>query len=235
MSKRIIITGATKGIGLACVERLAQAGHDLMYCTRNQADLDLLTAKLKKKYPNQQFHGMSVDVSQEAQVGAFVEAIRVTFTTVDVLINNAGVFMPGSMLEQDEANLEFQMQTNFWSAYRLCKALLPAMVQRQSGQVINMCSVASLQAFPAGANYSISKFALYGMSKALREELKPYGIRVNAILPGATWSNSWAGIEMPEDRLMQADAVAQAVQLCIDMEPNAVVEDIVLRPQLGDL
>jgi len=98
-----------------------------------------------------------------------------------------------------------------------------------------MCSVASLIAYPNGGSYSISKFALLGFSKVLREELKEFGIKVTSIMPGATWSNSWAGVDLPKDRLMMANDVAQVILSAIKMSDSAVIEDIVLRPQLGDL
>jgi len=98
-----------------------------------------------------------------------------------------------------------------------------------------MCSVASLMAYPHGGSYSISKFALLGFSKVLREEMKDKGIKVVSIMPGATWSNSWAGVEQPEERLMQAHDIALVVMSAIQLSPSAVMEEIILRPQLGDL
>jgi short-subunit dehydrogenase len=109
------------------------------------------------------------------------------------------------------------------------------MLSQNKGHIFNMCSVASEKAYPNGGSYSISKFALLGFSKNLREELKPKGIKVTSILPGATWSDSWAGFEGPEERLMQARDVAEVVLAALRMSASAVMEDIVLRPQLGDL
>jgi short-subunit dehydrogenase len=109
------------------------------------------------------------------------------------------------------------------------------MLHKKSGHIINMCSIASLDAYPNGSSYCISKFALYGFSKCLREELKTSGIRVTSILPGAAWSDSWKGAELPVDRLMQSNDVAKAVLCAIELSPAAVLEEIILRPQLGDL
>lgn len=109
------------------------------------------------------------------------------------------------------------------------------MLETGKGHIFNMCSIASLHAYPDGGSYSISKFALLGFSKNLREELKDKGIKVTSIMPGATWSASWAGADFPEDRLMQAADIANAVWSAWSMSPAAVVEDIVIRPQLGDL
>ena len=98
-----------------------------------------------------------------------------------------------------------------------------------------MCSTASTSAYTNGGSYSISKYALLGFTKNLRQELKTEGIKVTAIMPGATWSDSWAGFDAPEERLMQARDIAEAVVAALRMSAAAVVEEIVLRPQLGDL
>jgi len=127
------------------------------------------------------------------------------------------------------------IDTNLYSAYHLSRALIPTMVAYGSGHIFNMCSIASFTAYPNGGSYSISKFALLGFSKVLREELKQKNIKVTSIMPGATWSASWAGVDLPESRLMQADDIAKIVWSALEMSPSAVIEDIVIRPQLGDL
>jgi len=121
------------------------------------------------------------------------------------------------------------------SAYYLSKKIVPAMKAAKSGYVINMCSIASKIAYPNGGSYSISKFALLGFSKVLREELKSTGVKVTSILPGATWSNSWAGVDLPKERLMEANDIASVVSNLIGLGDSAVMEEVVLRPQLGDL
>jgi len=112
---------------------------------------------------------------------------------------------------------------------------MPLIEKGPTGHVINMCSIASIQAYPAGGSYGISKFAMYGFSQNLREELKPTGIRVTSILPGATWTDSWSGSGVDPSRVMEANDIAEAVASTLRMSPGTVVEDIVLRPQLGDL
>jgi short-subunit dehydrogenase len=98
-----------------------------------------------------------------------------------------------------------------------------------------MCSIASLNAYSNGGSYSISKFALLGFSKNLREEMKPHGIKVTAVCPGATMSNSWEGVGIDPERIMEAKDIAEMIYASSKLSPMAVVEDIVLRPQLGDL
>lgn len=145
------------------------------------------------------------------------------------------MFIPGEILSEEEGALEQMINVNLYSAYQLTRLIAPHMVSAGTGHIFNMCSIASIIAYPNGGSYSISKFALLGFSKVLREELKPKGIKVTAILPGATWSNSWAGVDLPKERLMEANDIAIAVSSAIKMSPSAVVEEIIVRPQLGDL
>jgi len=103
------------------------------------------------------------------------------------------------------------METNLYSAYYLTRALIGNMIKRKYGHIFNICSIASLQAYPTGGSYTISKFALYGMTKALREEMKKHGIRVTAVLPGATLTSSWDGVDLPPGRLMKPEDIADAI------------------------
>lgn len=231
----IVVTGATKGIGWAIVEKFAEAGFDVAFCSRTKADLEQRAAALLAVYPEMRLISKVVDMSKKEEVITFAESIKEYWGSVDVLVNNAGVFLPGEIVNEESGVLESQIETNLYSAYHLTRALLPAMLPNKKGYIFNMCSIASKIAYPNGGSYSISKFALLGFSKVLREELKDKGIRVSAILPGATWSNSWKGVDLPEERLMQASDIAKAVHAAWTMTDSAVMEEIILRPQLGDL
>ncbi len=109
------------------------------------------------------------------------------------------------------------------------------MKAQKAGHIFNMCSVASLQAYPNGGAYSITKYALLGFSDNLRYELKDEGIKVTAISPGAVWSNSWSGSGVPPERIMKAEDIAALLWTTYSLSAQATVEHIVLRPQLGDL
>ncbi len=127
------------------------------------------------------------------------------------------------------------LDANLMSAYHLSRKIIPVMMKQGKGHIINMCSIASLKAYANGGAYSISKFALAGLTKNLREELKPYNIRVSGIYPGATYTDSWAFSGLPEERFVKAEDVAQAVYTIAHLSPSAVVEDIVIRPVKGDI
>ncbi len=233
----VIITGGTKGIGWAIAERCAQEGCNIVLCSRTETDLAERKQQLEKLNPQISVHTSVVDMRDSAAVKRFGDYCLQTIDSIDVLINNAGLFIPGAIHEEEEGALEQMIETNLYSAYHLTRKLVPTMMKQKNGTIINMASIASFMAYPNGGSYSISKFALRGFSKVLREELKEHGIKVTTIMPGATWSHSWAGMkdQLPEDRLMQASDIADAVWTAMTLSNSAVVEEIILRPQLGDL
>src|SRR4030095_6187202 len=153
----------------------------------------------------------------------------------DVLVNNAGNFLPGSVHNEPEGTLENMIAVNLYSAYHLTRLILPQMMRNKKGHIFNLCSIASLKAYANGGAYSISKFALLGFTKNLREELKEYNIKVTAILPGAAYTDSWAASGVNPQRLMEASDIAELVYASAHLSPQACVEELIIRPQLGDL
>lgn len=231
----IIVTGATKGIGRAICERFAREGFNLAICSRNVDDLKAFKSTLNSQYPDIQVLIKKCDVSKKSAVRQFAAFVLRKWERIDILVNNAGVFLPGQLYDEQDGTLELQIETNLYSAYHLSRAIVPRMLEQQSGHIFNMCSIASIIAYPGGGSYTISKFALLGFSKVLRAELKDKGIKVTSVLPGGTWSASWDGVDLPEDRLMPAADIAEAVWGASQLHPSTVVEEILLRPQLGDL
>ena len=230
-----IITGATKGIGKAIAIKFATEGHSLAVCARNGADLDALKVELQQINPAIKVITCVADISKKEDVQHFaLEAIN-TFGVIDVLINNGGVFLPGETSLEEEGTLEKMIETNLYSAYHLTRSIVPVMQSSAKAHIFNMCSIASFMAYPNGGSYSISKFALLGYTKVLRQELKDKDIKVTAIMPGATWSDSWSGVDLPHERLMEATDIAESVWAAYSLGKSAVVEEIIIRPQLGDL
>ena len=231
---KIIITGATKGIGRAIAEKFAAEGFEIAACARTEADLTVFKKEIQEKYKVEVLT-RATDMRSKTDVLAFADFIKKHWREVDVLVNNAGLFIPGEISQEEDGTLEKMIETNLYSAYHFTRAMLPVMLKKGSGHIFNMCSIASIIAYPNGGSYSISKFALLGFSKVLREELKTKGIKVTAILPGATWTPSWEASGLPENRFVEANDIAIAVWSAWQMSPSAVVEEIVVRPQLGDL
>ncbi len=235
MNKTAVVSGGTKGIGRAIVEKLAYEEFDVFTCARSESDLRALKKEMENRYPDMTLHTLKADLSKKEEVDAFADFVKENSDSLDMLVNNTGVFVPGEIVNEEEGNLEMMIETNLYSAYHLTRQLVPGMAEKKSGHVFNMCSVASITAYPNGGSYCISKFALYGMSKVLREEMKPHGVRVTSILPGATYTASWEGADVPEERMMKASDVADALWSAYSLSESSVVEDLVIRPQLGDL
>lgn len=231
----IVITGASKGIGKAIAERFAVEGNTIVICSRSKYSLEAAAADIKRQHHATDVKTFETDMSDKGAVKRLAEKLLHQKLIPDVLVNNAGNFIPGSIYNEASGTLEKMIEMNLYSAYHFTRALLPAMMERKSGHIFNICSIASQQAYPNGGSYSISKFALLGFSKNLREEMKPYGIKVTAVLPGATMTDSWAGANVSPERIMEAKDVAEMIFAASQLSPMAVVEDIVLRPQLGDL
>jgi short-subunit dehydrogenase len=235
MKKLLVITGGTKGIGLALIRRFAAAGFDIVTCSRSAERLTGLKKNIVQEYPGTDLQVKEADLTDKNQTLEFISFVQSLGRTPDVLINNAGLFFPGRVIDEPEGNLEKLMQLNMYSAYHLTRGLINDMISRKSGHIFNICSTASITAYSNGGAYSISKFALYGMTKVLREEMKKYNIRVTAVLPGATLTDSWAGTDLPAERFMKPEDVAESVFNAWSLSAGTVVEDLIIRPQLGDI
>ena len=229
----IVITGASKGIGKAIATIFAANGHHLYLCSRNEVALYKTMEELQTLFPSVTIKAKAFDLSTNAT--AFGNWVLELGIPVDIVINNAGNFEPGSVYNEPEGVLERQLATNLYSAYHLTRSLLPKMMERRSGHIFNICSIASLQAYKNGGAYSISKFAMDGFSKNLREEMKAYNIKVTAVYPGAVLTDSWGNYDNRNHRIMEAGDVAKMVYTSSQLSAGACVEEIVLRPQLGDL
>jgi short-subunit dehydrogenase len=235
MNMNAVVTGSTKGIGRAIVFALLKDGWNVAVTSRNETDLAELKAEAFQLYPAQQCFIHRVDFSKKEETIQYGQLLNSIWQEIDLVVNNVGIFLPGSVHMEGDGALEMMIETNLYSAYHLTRELLPGMMKRRKGTIINMCSIASFMAYPNGGSYTISKFAMLGFSKVLREEMKSYGIKVTAIMPGSTWSDSWKGVDFPDERLMPPEDVAEAVLSITRMSPSSVVEEIIIRPQLGDL
>ncbi|UII32031.1 SDR family oxidoreductase [Fulvivirga ulvae] len=234
MSRLVVITGGTKGIGRALVDIFSENDFDIIVCSRNLDDLNVLRDEVQEKYGNK-VHIMRTDMADKSEVDYFIKFIHAQEGKVEVLINNAGLFIPGKIHKEDDGVLEQMIETNLYSAYYMIRGLIKKMKKAGSGHIFNMCSTASFVPYVNGGSYCISKFAMLGMSKVLREEMKEHGVRVTAVMPGATYTASWEGADLPEDRFMKSGDVAAAIWNAFKMSDRTVIEEIIMRPQLGDI
>lgn len=235
MNKLIVVTGGTKGIGNSVVKKFVNEGFDVITCARNQKDLNALQSEFTVKFPAQEIITHVADLGKKNETEKFISKIKSLDRTVDVLVNNTGAYIPGKILEEDEGVLETMIETNLYSAYRITRGIAPEMIKQKSGHIFMMCSTASFVPYQNGGSYCIAKYGMLGMTRVLREELKEEGIRVTAIMPGATFTASWEGVDIPEDRFMKPEDVAASIFNAYSMSKRTVIEEIILRPQLGDL
>lgn len=229
MQKTALVTGGSKGIGLSIVEKLLSKGFVVYAVSRTKGQL----AALLQSFPTTLIV-IEADLSDKKQVYGCIDQLK-ALEKLDLLVNNAGVFMPGKIAEERDHDYELQMALNVSAAYYISKAMLPLLKKTKDAYVFNICSTASIMAYENGASYCISKHALLGLSKVLREELKNDGVMVSSILPGATLTDSWAGSDLPESRFMKTSNISEAIWMAWEQRENCVFESILLRPRLGDI
>ena len=231
----VLITGASQGIGAAIATTFAREirGVRLALVARNATKLAVVAracARLGAKA-----EAFPCDVSDEAAVTAMAAAVVKRCGGIDVLINNAGKFTGAPFMEMSVADFDRMIAANLRSVFLVSRAFAPGMVKRRRGDIFNMSSIAGLIAYPGGAGYSAAKFGVTGLTKVMRAELREKGVRVCCVHPGATWSPSWEGSGVMEERIMPAADVARAFLDIYRLSRHTVVEEIVLRPQRGDV
>ena len=231
----VIITGASRGLGFSMAEAFAAEGHDLYLTARSEVKLYHALENLQSRFPDQIIKAKPFDLASKQAALDFGNWILEQDVHPDILINNAGSFEPGSIYNEPDGQLENMLNVNLLSAYHITRQLLPSMMKRKSGHIFNISSIAALQAYPNGGSYSISKFALAGFSKNLRDELKPYTIKVTCIYSGAVYTDSWSGSGVSPDRIMKPADIADTIVGISKLSPQALVEELVIRPLAGDL
>ncbi len=229
-----VITGASRGIGLAIAKKFASEGFDLFIGGTNLGKLSETKALLESEF-SIKCSFFAADLSQQVSCDQFAEQVLKVYPEIHVLVNNAGQFLGGKMMEEDPHQMRQMMDINLFSAYYITKKLWNFFAKNAKSHIFNMCSIASFTAYPAGGSYSVTKFALHGFSKSLRLEGMEKGIAVSSVMPGATLTDSWAGVELPESRFMKTTDVAEMIFTAWRMNEATVMEEIILRPFLGDI
>jgi NADP-dependent 3-hydroxy acid dehydrogenase YdfG len=231
----IVVTGASQGIGAAIARAFSSeiAGVRLALVARSASNLAAVAKTCAAL--GAEAGVFPCNVADEEAVAAMKAAVGRRFGAADVLINNAGKYLGSDFLSMSVADFDRTIAANLRSLFLVTRAFAPEMVRRRRGDIFNMGSVAGITAFAGGSAYSAAKFGVAGLSKALRAEFKDKGVRVCCVHPGATVSSSWKGSGVPMGRMMPAEDVAMAFIALYRMTRRTVVEEIVLRPQLGDL
>ncbi|WP_316821621.1 SDR family oxidoreductase [Pedobacter gandavensis] len=223
-----VITGATKGIGKAIAIKLAEKGYNIAVCARNAVELEAFKAELSAS--GVFVFTYAADLGQKEEVLAFCEAVNDVFSSIDVLVNNAGVFLPGSMFDETDDVFEKQLDLNLLAPYYLSKYFGKIMRNQQSGHIFNICSIASKEIVPNAGSYSVTKSALLSLNDVCREELSKYNVKVTAILPGSTLTASWEGTTIPAERFVQPDDIAHTIHTILSLSTGVNVDEVTLKP-----
>jgi NAD(P)-dependent dehydrogenase (short-subunit alcohol dehydrogenase family) len=218
----VYITGASRGIGAAIAKLFISKGAQVVISSRNPPEWTGA-------------HWIQADLGRKQEAIAAAEKAIEILGKIDILVNNAGLYLPGGITTESDKVFETLLQVNVASAYHTTRCIANKMKELNSGHIFNMCSIASEMGYANGGSYTIAKHALLGMGRVLRDELKPFGVRVTNILPGAVLTDSWAGVSIPEERFINPNDVAHALLNCFELSNRSVVEELVIRPQLGDL
>jgi NAD(P)-dependent dehydrogenase (short-subunit alcohol dehydrogenase family) len=219
--KVAIVTGASKGLGRAIAKRLAEAGATVIASARSEALLQQLANQLPEQiipYP--------CDVTNSQQVQAMVQFTIEKYGKLDILINNAGLGHFAPLDELSEEQWDEMMNVNLKGVFLTCKYAIPYLKQTE-GHIVNISSVAGIEAFPNGGGYCASKFGLMGLTEALIKELKPFHVKVSALCPGSIKTEFSSN---PKDYAMEPEQVAEAVYMMVSAPKKVIYNQVVMRP-----
>lgn len=229
--KSAIVTGATRGIGLAITRALLQLRAQVFVCARTSSDVDQTVANLKSEYGDR-IQGSACDVSRYKEVGSMVARAGQAMGGVDILINNAGIGSRSYVENMPVQEWNSTIQTNLSGLFYCCHAVLPLIKERGGGYIINIGSLAGKNAFPGGAAYCASKFGLIGFTEALMQEVRHDHIRVSYVMPGSVNTGFGRGGEQEKGTSwkLAAEDVATVVVNLLEMDPRALPSRVELRP-----
>jgi 3-oxoacyl-[acyl-carrier protein] reductase len=225
--KVVIITGASKGIGKSIAFALAEEGAILALCSRNTEAINNYQDELSANCP--QSAAYSCDVTNEQDIKKVVDSVLKEFGKIDILINNAGVWITDFVVESSIADFATLMATNYMGTYMFTRHALPSMVERNSGDIINISSILGQFGATQKSGYCASKFAVMGFSEALRNEVKKNDIRVIVVCPGTTDTDLFGG-PVDADKSLSPDDVAETVRLALVLPRRATLNEITITP-----
>jgi len=223
-----LVTGASRGIGRAIARRLAALGASVALCGRNRAALEQ-TARGMENHGARVFFQVA-DVTRCSEIVDFVSKAETTLGPANILVNNAGIGLFGPAHEKSESDWDITLDTNLKSVFLVSKAVVPSMIRRGSGDIINIGSLAARNTFAGGGIYCASKWGLLGLSGCMAEDVRGHGIRVSVILPGSV-ATDFSGPRVKEaSRVLRPEDVAHAVETIVTQAPGSFLSEIHVRP-----
>jgi short-subunit dehydrogenase len=229
-----LVTGGSRGIGFAIARELAKRGSDLLLVSRQRQNLATAAETIRKE-TSRNVETFACDLATEKNVNDLASHCLNAGLVPDFLVLNAGVFFEGSLIDSDPENYRRTLDVNLHSIYYLVRQLAASMAAKPMPRIVLIASTAAYEAYPVGALYGVAKWALRGYAVNLRKELIPHGIGVTLIAPGGTLTDLWEGETLPPDRLLEPRDIGVLVAVLLDLSTQAVVEEIVVRPLLGDM
>ncbi|KLT65993.1 SDR family oxidoreductase [Pedobacter sp. BMA] len=225
---KAVITGATKGIGKAIAVKLYENGYDLVIAARSLDDLEEMRSGLIK--PGRKIDVYPVDFSIKDDVYHFLDEVEKTAGFADVLVNNVGTYLPGSLLDEEDEAFENQQHLNVNACYYISKFFAKKMRLERRGHIFNICSVASNSPVKNGGSYSVTKAAMLSLNHVLRQELAPHHVKVTAFLPGSTKTSSWEGTEIPDEKFVQPEDIAETLYTILQLSAGVNVDEVLMTP-----
>lgn len=225
--KVVVITGASKGIGKSVAFALAEEGAGLALCSRNTDAVNRFIPELPDK--DSRTIAYNCDVTKEKDIKNVVDSILKEFGRIDILINNAGVWITDRVAESSVADFAALMDTNYMGTYMFTRYVLPGMIENKSGDIINISSILGQFGASSKSGYCASKFAVMGFSEALRNEVKNNNIRVIVVCPGTTNTDLF-GEPVDSEKSLSPDDVAETVRLALILPRRATLNEITITP-----
>jgi short-subunit dehydrogenase len=233
--KNALITGSTKGMGRAISISFANEGINVAICSRNEQELLNFKDELHSINPNIKVFAQVADGSNKAELLKFASGAQQELGFIDIVVNSLGMFSPGSILDESVVDFEKQLNTNLMPTYELYRFFGKTMIAARKGHFFNICSVASLNPFPQAGTYSVTKYALLGLTKVMRLEMQDHGVKVTAIIPGSTLTDSWKDAIVDKDTMVLPEDIASAIINIYNMSAGANVDEIIIKPAPGQL
>jgi short-subunit dehydrogenase len=230
---KILITGGSRGIGLAIAEELLSFGHSVLITAKNQKKLNAVGKKLTESNAEKILF-KSCDLGKASNIKNLSDFCMKENFFPDVIVLNAGIFIEGDLSKSKSRDYLETMHINMNANFELVQNFLPFLKKSKAGKIIIIGSTASYEPYPVGALYGVAKWALRGYAINLRKELMNDGIGVTFLAPGGTLTDLWAGEELPPNRLLEPRDIGKIVATILTLSDQAVVEEIIIRPMLGD-
>src|SRR5579862_563657 len=227
-NKVALVTGSSRGIGFAVARSLAGLGAKVALCARDPERLEKAAAQLKGAGAN--VAAVPVDLRNTNEIAPLVKKVEESLGAIEILVNNSGIGYFAPIQEASEANWDAVLDTNLKAVFLLSKAVAPGMIQRRGGHIVNIGSLSGKSAFAGGAIYCASKWGLLGLTQCVAEDLRQYGIRVSAVLPGSVATDFSPHTGKDTSKMLQPEDVAHAVEGIVTQSPQSFISEVDIRP-----